>query len=169
MKIRALYLIALCALPWPASGTVHREFTKTSAEELSIERGLLDFFDRLREQDAEARREFRATMAPLQIPNGRLDSVRIPTVVLWYPSTQRFTPAGLMSADSTYLLMLPVGSTTEAEESVSACVIAEFHVVYKAKRRIQANPPAAGTLISNTLTISFRGFRLSRSQLGPKA
>jgi hypothetical protein len=139
---------------------VPTQVTKTSHDQLHIERELLDFFDQLREQDPKRQQQLRAVIEPLKIPERELDIVRVPTVNLWYPSTQTLAPAGgIMSADSTYLLILPVGSTRDhTEESVTGCVIAEFHVAYKAQRK------PSGAMTSNTLTMTFRGFRLSRSQ-----
>ena len=160
MRFVALSLIAscLCAYTWPAD--VPTQVTKTSREQLHIERELLDFFDQLREQDPKQQRKLRAVIAPLKIPERELDIVRVPTVTLWYPSRSQLTAThGLVSADSTYLLILPVGSTRDhAEESITGCVLAEFHVSYRAQRK------SSGALTSNTLTMTFRGFRLSPSQ-----
>lgn len=139
-----------------------RQFTKSSREELHIERELLDFFDRLRESDPEGKRSFAEVLRPVSVPSKmQLDAVRVPKVILWYPSHQKIGAGGVQSADSTYLLILPVGGTREAEEEVSACLIGEFHVLYQSERRQSA-------LLTNSLTIAFRGFRLSRgSAIGP--
>ena len=139
-----------------------RQFTKSSREELHIERELLDFFDRLRESDQEGRRILAEALRPVTVPaKMQLDTVRIPQVALWYPSHQKIGSGGVQSADSTYLVILPVGGTRETEEEVSACLIGEFHVVYQSERRQSA-------LLTNSLTITFRGFRLSRGgAIGP--
>jgi hypothetical protein len=153
--IVALLMPSLFAADW-------RQFTKSSREELHIERELLDFFDRLRESDPEGKRSFAEALRPVSVPSKmQLDTVRIPKVVLWYPSNQKIASGGVQSADSTYLLILPVGGTRETEEQVSACLIGEFHVLYQSERRESA-------LWTNSLTITFRGFRLQRgSATGP--
>jgi hypothetical protein len=153
MKI-ALVISLIAALASPLFAADWQRFSKSSREELHIERELLDFFDRLRESDVEGKRLFAETLRPVGVPSKtQLDTVRVPEVVLWYPSHQKIGPGGLQSADSTYLLMLAVGGTRESEEEVSACLIGEFHVVYESKRR-------DGALQTNSLTITFRGFRL---------
>ena len=160
MRYVALGLTALCVFASSSPGDVPTQVTKTSHDQLHIERELLDFFDQLREQDPNQQRKLRAVIAPLKIPERELDIVRAPTVTLWYPSRSELATAGrIVSADSTYLLILPVGSSRDhAEESVAGCVLADFHVSYKAQRK------SSGALISNTLTMTFRGFRLSSSQ-----
>ncbi|HEX8312551.1 MAG TPA: hypothetical protein VF614_14610 [Chthoniobacteraceae bacterium] len=160
MNYLALSLTALCVFADASAADVPTRVTKTTQHQLHIERELLDFFDQLREQDPKQQRQLWAAVEPLKIPERELDIVRVPTVNLWYPSRQTFgAVGGILSADSTYLLILPVGSTRgQTKESVTGSVIAEFHVAYKAQR----NP--SGGMTSNTLTMTFRGFRLARSQ-----
>ncbi len=156
MKFALIVLLITASLVPSLLAADWRQFSKSSREELHIERELLEFFDRLRESDSEGKRWFAEALRPIKVPSKtQLDVVRVPTVVLWYPSHQKIVPGGLLSADSTYLLMLPVGGTRETEEEVSACLIGEFHVLYKSDR-----PHAA--LLTNSLTITFRGFRLAR-------
>jgi hypothetical protein len=153
--IAVWFVSSLFAADW-------RQFTKSSREELHIERELLDFFDRLRESDPEGKRSFAEALRPVSVPaKMQLDTVRVPQVALWYPSHQKIGSGGVQRADSTYLLILPVGGTRETEEEVSACLIGEFHVVYQSERRQSA-------LLTNSLNITFRGFRLSRGgAIGP--
>jgi hypothetical protein len=155
MKIALVSLLSTTAVASPIFAADWQRFSKSSRKALHIERELLDFFDRLRESDGEGKHLFHEALRPVTVPSKmQLDAVRIPKVVLWYPSREKTGPSSLQSADSTYLLMLAVGGTRENDDDVSACLIGEFHVLYESKRR------ADGVLETNSLTIGFRGFRL---------
>jgi hypothetical protein len=163
MHLRAAFGYVLIAVvfgetAFVAKASTQKQVTNTSSEPIHIERALLAFCDDLREKDQATREEFSQFTAGLRKRLGdKFDPTRVPSVVQWFPSRQQFIAGGsLSSSDSTYLLLLPIGTMDDSSDSVAAVIAWDFHVVYTARYAEKSVPPR---LLSNTLTITFRGFR----------
>ena len=153
-----LFAVAISATPFVANAGSEKQITNTSSERISIERALLAFYDDLRENDHAIREEFSRFTAALRKRLGnKFDPTRVPFIFQWFPSRQHFIAgASLSSSDSTYLLLLPIGTLDESSDSVAAVLAWDFHVAYTARYAEKSVPPR---LLTNTLTITFRGFR----------
>ena len=167
-RISHTIAISLLALAFAHSVAADgKQISKSSRQEINVEKELSAFFDKLLHNDPDGRRQASAALSSIQIPAGwGLDTDRVPTVLRWYPSVQRPFVGGATFSDSTYLVLLPVGPTREAEgEKVTACLIGEFHVLYKATRKFDEKL-GKQVLITNSAAFTFRGFRLSQSSTG---
>ena len=159
-------LLSLCTNAVAAAPAVSPHVARSSSKPLKIETELIAFWDDLREHDPGFQKQFDQLTRWQQTKYGAMfdaSGSRIPQVVPWWPCKSVLGISFLLNEEGTYLVVFPTGKGGEMTEELDGGVVAQFHVRYHATSKL--GPPTEGSvireeLVTNTLELTFEGFRL---------
>jgi len=161
MKAILAALLVSCTVSLAANGAV-AQITKTSTKEFDIPKEIKAFYSSLLDGNAEVKHQFEAATQASREDNGGTFHVFEPQVIDWFPSEDHWNVSKGFDCDDHYLVIQPIGLGRGRAETHDNAIVSEFEVIEAGKTKYDESDEAAGrdpTLISNTITIKFLGFR----------
>jgi len=170
VKITHLILLSISIASFAYAGNPLKTINKTSEKRINIESEVKAFYCQLTDNDPEIKNQIELLTDKTREEHGGIYHEFPLAIVKWFPSKEQWDVSKGSEIVAHYLVIQPIGYGRSKHAGVDSVLITEFEVDYNSVTALDENKPTKEEkLISNTLTITFLGFRdPSLTALPPK-